>query len=184
MPEDTTELLVALRAGDRGALDALIPRVYEELKCIARRHLARERSDHTLNPTALVHEAYMKLVGIERIEWASRAHFLAIASRSMRRLLIDHAAHRKAQKRGGGQSPVPLEQVVVLTQDQTAELLDLEDALERLEAVDGRVVRVVECRCFGGMNVEETAEALGISPATVKRDWTMARAWLNRELSA
>ena len=183
-PEDITQLLQALNAGEQSALNQLMPRIYHELKQIARRQLSREHSDHTLNTTALVHEAYIRLIDVNRIEWASRAHFFAIAARMMRRILIDYAVQRRAQKRGGDQVHVPLEEAALLPDGQSRELLELDDALQRLEAIDARHARVVEYRIFGGMSIEETAEALDISPATVKRDWNMARAWLNRELSA
>lgn len=183
-PEDITQLLMALNAGEQSALNQLMPRIYNELKHIAHRQLAREHSDHTLNTTGLVHEAYIRLIDVNRIEWASRAHFFAMAARMMRRILIDYAVQRRAQKRGGGQLQVPLEEAALVPDEQSGELLELDAALQRLEAIDSRHARVVEYRIFGGMSIEETAQALDISPATVKRDWNMARAWLNRELSA
>lgn len=181
---DITELLAALNAGNRGALDEIIPRVYQELKRIAHRQLAFERSDHTLNTTAIVHEAYFNLAKLNRIEWANRAHFFAIAAQLMRRILTEYAVRRRAQKRGGGGVHVGLEEAAFFAAEPNSELMELEEALQRLEAQDQRQARVVECRFFGGMSVEETAQALDVSPATVKRDWNTARAWLNRELSA
>ncbi len=185
--ETVTALLGAWTEGERDAANALMPLVYEELHRMAHNQLRRERGGHTLNTTALVHEAYFKLVRIDRIEWQGRAHFLALAATAMRQVLINYAQKRNAQKRGGSQTPLPLDDVVVRDgQDREAsleELLALDEALKQLEALDARQAKIVECRFFGGMTVEETAEALGISPATVKRDWTLSRAWLNRELS-
>jgi len=165
-------------------MDDLLPLVYGELKRIAARQLRRERSDHTLSTTALVHEAWLELSNLDRIKWQNRNHYLAVASQAMRRVLIDHAVAKRAQKRGNGQPMEVLEDSPpLLVEGRGEELLDLDHALERLAAVDERQVRIVECRFFGGMSIEETAEVLGISPATVKREWSLARAWLNRELS-
>jgi RNA polymerase sigma factor (TIGR02999 family) len=182
-PDEVSELLLAWGEGDRAALDELFPLVYGELRRIAHRQLRGERSAHTLNTTALVHEAYLKLVRMDRIPWRNRAQFFAIAARAMRRILVDYAYRRRRQKRGGGQAPLSLADVVVMVDSRADELVALDQALERLEAIDPRHTRVVECRVFGGMSIEETAEALDLSPATIKRDWAMARAWLNRELS-
>ncbi|MEM1044125.1 MAG: sigma-70 family RNA polymerase sigma factor [Bacteroidota bacterium] len=184
--ETVTALLSAWTSGEQDAANALMPLVYDELHRLAHRQLRRERSDHTLNTTALVHEAYFKLVRIDRIAWQGRAHFLALAATAMRQVLINYAERRSAQKRGGSQTPRSLDGLAVPNPEQDAsldDLLALDTALTQLEALDARQARVVECRFFGGMTVEETAEALGISPATVKRDWTLSRAWLNRELS-
>jgi RNA polymerase sigma factor (TIGR02999 family) len=165
-------------------MDDLLPLVYGELKRIAARQLRRERPDHTLSTTALVHEAWLELSQLDRITWQNRNHYLAVAAQAMRRVLIDHAVARRAQKRGGGKDLEALDDAVVLAVDgRGEELLDLDRALERLAALDQRQVRVVECRFFGGMSIEETAQALDLSPATVKREWALARAWLNRELS-
>jgi RNA polymerase sigma-70 factor, ECF subfamily len=153
-----------------------------ELRQIARRHMRQERSDHTLDTTALVHEAYVKLVGLDRMQWQNRAHFLAVAAQAMRRVLVDYAVGRRRQKRGGVHQRVPLEDVPPDGAQPMEVLLTLDMALRRLEAIDARLTRVVECRYFGGMSVEETAQALHLSPATIKRDWSVARAWLNREL--
>jgi RNA polymerase sigma factor (TIGR02999 family) len=150
---------------------------------MAHRKLTRERTGHTLLTTDLVHEAYLKLVRLDRIEWQGRAHFLAIAAQSMRNILVNSALARKAAKRGGG-ADRPLEEALAVADAPTSDLLALHRALERLEAIDARQSRVVECRFFAGMSIEETAEVLQISPASVKRDWTLARAWLNRELGA
>lgn len=179
-----TELLVELRNGDHAAFDELFPLVYDVLRRIAHRKLAAERAAHTLSTTDLVHEAYLKLVRFDRIEWHGRAHFLAIAAQSMRNILVDYALKRKAEKRGGGQENDPLEDAVAVVEAPTSDLLALHEAMQRLERIDSRQSRVVECRFFAGMSIEETAEALGVSPASVKRDWALARAWLNRELGS
>lgn len=186
-PGDVTAHLHAWARGDATALDALVPLVYNELERLAHAQLRRERADHTLDTSGLVHEAYARLVRLDRIEWTDRAHFLALAAQAMRRVLINYAEGRRAQKRGGGQPPVSLDASPVQVASPTAtdlnDLLALDAALKRLSELDARQARVVECRFFGGMTVEETASVLDISPATVKRDWTLARAWLNRELS-
>jgi RNA polymerase sigma factor (TIGR02999 family) len=163
-------------------LDRLVPLVYDELRRIAHRQLRGERSDHTLDTAALVHEAYLKLNQLERIEWRDRSHFLAAAAGAMRRILIDYAVARNAAKRGGERQRIPLEDVTILAGDRAEELLALDEALQRLAAHSERAARIVECRFFGGMSIEDTAEVLEISPATVKREWTLARAWLNRDL--
>ncbi|HVL67513.1 MAG TPA: ECF-type sigma factor [Vicinamibacterales bacterium] len=164
-------------------MDELLPLVYGELKRIAARELQKERPGHTLCTTALVHEAWVELSKLQRIQWQNRSHYLALAAQAMRRVLIDHAVARRALKRGGGRQPEPLhDDALVLVQARASELLDLEEALGRLAALDERQARIVECRFYGGMSIDETAEALAISPATVKREWTLARAWLNREL--
>jgi RNA polymerase sigma-70 factor, ECF subfamily len=166
-------------------MEDLLPLVYGELKRIAARQLRRERPDHTLSATALVHEAWLELSQLDRIKWQNRNHYLALAAQAMRRVLIDHAVARRAAKRGGGIAAETLDgDPVVLAESRAEELLDLDNALQRLGAIDERQVRIVECRFFGGMSIKETAEALQLSPATVKRDWALARAWLNRELSA
>jgi RNA polymerase sigma factor (TIGR02999 family) len=166
------------------SMDDLLPLVYGELKKIAARQLRNERPGHTLCTTALVHEAWVELSHLDRIRWQNRSHYLALAAQAMRRVLIDHAVARRAQKRGGGKAPDTLDDdPVLLVEARAAELLDLDHALQRLATIDERQVRVVECRFFGGMSIEETAQALEISPATVKREWALARAWLNRELS-
>lgn len=176
------ELLAAIRRGDRRAFDQLFPLVYDVLRRIARRKLAGERAGHTLCTTDLVHEAYLKLIRLDRIEWQDRAHFLAIAAQAMRNILVDYALRRNAEKRGGGRAHGTLDEAVTVVEAPAGDLLALHEAMQRLEAIDARQGRVVECRFFAGMSIEETAEALGISPASVKRDWTLARAWLNREL--
>lgn len=182
--EEVTGLLVQASNGDRDSFDRLLPIVYEQLQRVAHRQLGAERPDHTLNTTALVHEVYLKLVDLDRVEWKSRAHFYAIAARAMRRVLIDYAVRRKTAKRGGGRPVVTLDDAMGAAETRVDQLLALNDALKRLETIDERNGRIVECRFFGGLNIVETAEVLAVSPATVKRGWTMARAWLNRELSA
>jgi RNA polymerase sigma-70 factor, ECF subfamily len=164
-------------------MDEFFPAVYDELRRIAARQLRAERAGHTLSTTALVHEAWLELSKLDRLRWNGRAHFLAVAAQAMRRVLIDYAVARRAQKRGSGQPLEPLvHDAMAIVSGRTDDLLALDEALERLMRLDERQGRIVECRFYGGLNIEETAEALGISPATVKRDWALARAWLNREL--
>lgn len=164
-------------------LDALFPHVYDELRAMAHRHLLGERTQHTLGTTGLVHEAYLRLAALDRIRFANPSHVLGVAATAMRRILIDYAVARRADKRGGGVDAAPLDDALVMAASRSEELIALDEALQRLGAFDARLARVVECRFFGGMSIEETAEAMGTSPATVKRDWTLARAWLNRELA-
>jgi RNA polymerase sigma factor (TIGR02999 family) len=166
-------------------MEEMFPLVYDELRRIAARAMRGERPDHTLCTTALVNEAWLELSKLTRIQWKNRSQFLAIAAQAMRRVLIDYAVARRRLKRGGGQLIEPLgTDAVAVVVEQADDMLALDEALQRLAAMNERHARIVECRFFGGMSVEETAEALGISPATVKRDWTLARAWLNRELQA
>ena len=181
---DVTRLLDALQGDDdvrENAREALYRRVYDELHRLARHHRARWHGNDTLNTTALVHEAYLKLVGGEG-GYTDRAHFLAVASKAMRYVLYSYAERQAAQKRGGGTPDLPLDETVLVPPHRAEALVALEEALVRLEAVDARAAEVVECRFFGGLEVEETAEALGISPRTVARDWAMARTWLYGEL--
>jgi RNA polymerase sigma factor (TIGR02999 family) len=168
------------------SMEELFPLVYNELRRMAARKLRGERDGHTLCTTALVHEAWLELTRLNRIRWQNRAHFLAMAAQAMRRILIDYAVARGRQKRGGGQTLESLgdDDALAVADARGGELLALDEALERLQAMNERHARVVECRFFGGMSVEETAEALSVSPATVKREWAAARAWLNRELQA
>src|SRR5688572_25834547 len=181
---DITALLQAHAAGDAGALEQVLAQVYEELRRIARGRLRRERPDITLAATDLVHEAFLKLVPVERIDWRSRAHFFAIASRAMRNVLIDHAVRRGAAKRGAGANLLPIEDADAAAEQPLDDLIALSEALDRLERLDARQAQVVECRFFGGLSLNETAEALNTSAATVSRDWTFARAWLHNELAA
>ena len=166
-------------------MDEIFPLVYDELRRIAARKLREERSSHTLSATALVHEAWLELRKLNRIKWQNRSHYLAIAAQAMRRILIDYAVGRNRQKRGGGQAPLHLDgDVWAVAESRGEDLLALDDALVRLGRLSERQARIVEYRFFGGMTVEETAEALNVSPATIKREWATARAWLNRELHA
>ena len=186
MPHDSldfTELLRAHASGDATALDQLFPLVYDELRRVARGRLRHERADHTLAATELVHEAFFRLVRLDRIDWRGRAHFLAIASHGMRNVLLDHAERRGAGKRGGGVRAVTIERIPLADEAQRDEVIELCEALARLEEREPRQARVVECRYFAGLSLDETAAALGISPATVSRDWTIARAWLHAELA-
>jgi RNA polymerase sigma factor (TIGR02999 family) len=180
---DITALLHAHASGDAAALEQLLPRVYDELRRIARRRLRRERPGHTLAATELVHEAFMKLLPVERVDWRNRAHFFAIASRAMRNVLVDHAVRRSAAKRGAGLQPLELDDADARTEQPLDDLIALSEALSRLEQRDPRQAQVVECRFFGGLSLDETAEALNTSAATVSRDWTFARAWLHHELA-
>lgn len=175
-------MLLAWREGDDAAFAELVPLVESELRRIARRHLARERPGHTLQTTALVNEAYLRLIDQTRVRWQNRAHFFAIAAQAMRRILVSMARARCAEKRGGALVPLPLDEVAEVAIDRAAEIVALDEALQDLGALDPRRARVVELRYFGGLSVEETAEALDISPETVMRDWKRARAWLAAEL--
>jgi RNA polymerase sigma factor (TIGR02999 family) len=174
-------LLRAWGEGDRGALDKLTPIVYDELRRLARFYMRRERSGHSLQATALVNEAYMRLVDYKGMQWQNRAHFFAVSAQVMRRILVDHARRRNL-KRGGGVPHVSLEDTAIVGADRAADLIALDDAMKELAKLDGRKVQVVEMRFFGGLSVEETAEVLKISPVTVMRDWRTAKAWLYREL--
>jgi RNA polymerase sigma factor (TIGR02999 family) len=181
---DITGLLVAYSRGQRAALEQLMPLVYAELRRIAHRHLTREQTGHTLNTTGLVHEAFLKLVDLDKVDWRDRAHFFGTASQAMRHVLVDYARTRKAAKRGSGDASLPLSEAVYLTIGQADRLLELDEAMTRLATVNERRAKVVECRFFGGLSLQETAETLGISLATVKREWVLARAWLNRAMRA
>lgn len=180
--EDVTQLLIALSGGAPDAMDQLVPLVYDELRGLAQRVLRGERRDQTLGATALVNEAYMRLVDQKRVHWQHRAHFFAVAAQLMRRILVDHARARRAAKRGGGQARVPLDDAVIAAEQQSGDLLALDEAMTRLAAFDAPQARIVELRFFGGLTIEETAEVVAASPATVKREWTLAKAWLRREV--
>ena len=182
--QDVTRLLIELTNGNEEAASKLIPLVYNELHKLAKRHMRRERSDHTLQATALVNEAYLKLVEPRSVHWQSRAHFFAIAAQTMRRILIDHARNHLCEKRGGGQKMFVLDEALVFSPERSLELLRLEESLVRLGKLDPRQSKIVELRFFTGLTVEETAEALRISPKTVKRDWRVAKAWLHGDLRA
>lgn len=178
-----TQLLLDWSHGDRAALDELMPLVYQELRKLAGSYLRSERPDHTLQPTALIHEAYLRMIGKNMPEWQSRAHFFGVAARLMRQILVEHARTRHAVKRGGDQQKISLDDAPqVFAQADAAELLALDDALTKLAAFDERRSRILEMRSFGGMSVEETALALGVSDTTVKREMRLAQAWIRREL--
>ena len=184
---DVTQLLLAWSDGDAAAVDNLLPLLYAELHRQAERAMRREGEQHTLQATALVHEAYLRLVDQHRVQWKNRAHFFGVAAQVMRRILVDHARGRLAEKRGGGARRITLDDANVGAPDDSAgdvDVLDLHEALERLAVQDAQQARVVELRYFSGLSIEETAVALDVSPATVKREWAVARAWLKRELSS
>jgi RNA polymerase sigma factor (TIGR02999 family) len=181
---DVTALLSELAKGNPDAGPKLVPLVYDELRRIANGYMRRERTGHTLQATALVHEAYIKLLGQHSTCWQSRAHFFGIAAQVMRRVLIDHARGHVRDKRGGGQEAVPLNEELVFSPERSGEFLELDRALDRLAERDARLAKIVELRFFGGLTVEETAEVVGVSPKTVKRDWTVAKAWLHGELKS
>jgi RNA polymerase sigma factor (TIGR02999 family) len=181
--ENITELLVGYSRGDKDALDKLMPIVYDELRRQAARYLRREQVGHTLQTTALIHEAYVRLVDQHNVQWQNRAHFFGIAAQMMRRILVDHARTKKRAKRGGSGIRVSLADANVAVASQDLDVVAVDEALNRLAEIDEQQSRVVELRFFSGLTVEETAAVMGISPATVKRDWSMAKAWLHRELS-
>ncbi len=179
---DVTHLLARWKDGDEAALLQLVPIVHEELRRLAQRQMAGERPGHTLQPTALVNEAYLRLVDLKQIQWQNRAHFFAMAARLMRRILVDFARSRRYQKRGGGAKQVSFSEALEVAEGQPTDVVALNDALEALAHVDDRKSRVVELRFFGGLGIEETAEVLNVSRETVKRDWTFAKMWLLRHL--
>jgi RNA polymerase sigma factor (TIGR02999 family) len=181
--KDVTKLLVDWSNGDEAAFEQLTPLVYDELRRLAGRYLRRERSDHTLQSTELVHEAYLRIVDQRRVRWQNRAHFFAIAAQMIRRILVDHARSRQAQKRGAAPYKLSLDEAGPLAERRDLDLVALDDALSGLSKLDTQQSRIVELRFFAGLSVEETAEVLHVSPATVKRDWTTAKAWLFREMS-
>ena len=180
--EDVTRLLISWSNGDPVALDQLMPMVYSELRSLASRYLRRERIDHTLQPTALVNEAYLRLVDQRSVQWQNRAHFFGVAAQMMRRILVDHAKSHHRAKRGGGARNVSLDEAIGVTDERAAGLVVLDEALTRLAELDERKSRVVELRYFGGLSVEETAEVLQVSVNTVLRDWKLAKAWLYNQI--
>lgn len=182
MAQRVTELLLAWGDGDQTALDQLIPLVHAELRRIAARYMARERAGHTLQPTALVNEVYLKLVDVERVRWQNRAHFLAVAARLMRRILVDLARSRRYRKRGGGVEHVAFDETAVIDIGRGHDLLALDDALDGLARVDARQSQIVVMRFFAGLTIDEIAGVIDVSPATVMRDWKLAKSWLLREL--
>jgi RNA polymerase sigma-70 factor, ECF subfamily len=181
-PKDVTVLLGEVAKGDHQAISKLTPLVYGELRRLAGRYMNRERAGHTLQATALVNEAYLKLVQNPPVEWQNRAHFFGIAAQVMRQILVDYARGHGREKRGGGQQVVPLEDAVVFSPERASEYLRIDESLQRLTKLDPRQGRIVELRFFGGLTVDETAQVLGISPKTVKREWSMAKAWLHGDL--
>ena len=181
--EQLTQLLKEVNSGREDALEQLMPVVYGELRRQAARYLRRERQNHTLQPTALVNEAFMKLIDQRNVHWQNRAHFFGIAAQAMRRIMIDHARTRQRIKRGGVQQAVTLDEAMIAGEARSIDVLALDEALTRLAALDERQARIVELRYFAELTVEETAEVTGLSPATVKREWAMARAWLQAELT-
>jgi len=185
--EKSQEISVILKAwsgGDRASADVLLTLVYDELRKIAAQYLRKENSGHTLQPTALVHEAYMKLVDISDINWQDRAHFFAVSANVMRHILVDHARAKLAEKRGGDAQRIELDDAISLSNEPNVDLLAVDEALNELANFDEQQSRIVELRFFGGLTIEETAHVVGISPATVKREWAMAKAWLHRKLKA
>jgi len=183
-PPEFTQLLEQWRSGDKASLDAMTDVLYNELRVLARRLLAGERSDHTLQPTALVNEAYIRLVGQHAVDWRNRAHFLGIAASMMRRILINHAKAHNAVKREGFAEAITLDDALEVFTNPRVDLLDLDRVLDKLTELDAQQGKVVELRYFGGLSIEETAEVLGVSPATVKREWTVARLWLAQQMEA
>jgi len=183
-PHSVTQLLKAWSHGDQSARDQVMSLVYQELRRMAHRHMRKERPGHTLQTSALVHEAYVRLVDQTEVEWRNRAHFYGIAAQMMRRILVDHARSRQYAKRGGDARPVSLDEGAIVSEARTAEVIALDEALVSLAAVDQRKSQIVELRFFGGLSIEETAGVLAVSPGTVMRDWTLAKAWLRREMSA
>ena len=182
LSKGVTELLADWTDGDQEALDKRIPLVYDELRRLASRQLRRERPEHTLQTTALVHEAYLRLVGQRNANWQNRAQFFGVAAQLMRRILVDYARTHKASKRGGNYRRISLSEGAILTEERDTDLTELDEVLDRLAGIDPQQSRVVELRIFGGLTVEETAEVMGISPRTVKREWSMARAWLHQQI--
>ena len=182
-PSEVTQLLKGWRAGDRQALDALLPLVYKELRRLAHFQLRNERPNHTLQSAALVHEAYLRLVGMNSPQWESRTHFFAIAAQLMRQILVDYARRHGARKRGGSVCKLSLEDAMMASRRKDVDVVALDDALNTLATIDQRQSRVVELRFFAGLSLQEISEAMEIAPATVQRDWTAARAWLHREIS-
>lgn len=180
---EVTKLLLDWGNGDKAALDKLFPAVYQELRRLARNHMRRERADHTLQTSALVNEAYLRLVDYKQVHWQNRAHFYAVAAQAMRRILVDYARAHRAAKRGAGGQKVSLDEAAIISEERAEELLALDNALNRLEQLDDRKCRIVEMRYIGGLSVEEVAEVVGISARTVEREWRAAKAWLYREIS-
>jgi len=182
-PEQVTQLLLDWGDGDRASLDRLIPLVYDELRRLAHQYMGRERPGHSLQTSALVNEAYLKLVDQRHVHWQNRAHFFGIAAQLMRRILVDHARGRRYAKRGGRARPVPLDETAIVTTERAADVVALDEALKSLAEIDERKSQLVELRFFGGLSIEEAAEVLRVSPGTVMREWTLAKAWLRRAMT-
>jgi len=180
---EVTQLLIAWSSGDKAALDKLMPLIHQELRRLAHRYMSRERPGHTLQTTALVNEAYVRLVNRKNVHWQNRAHFFAIAAELMRTILVDHARSHAFAKRGGGARNITLDEAMVVSQQRAAEVVALDEGLKELAAIDPQQSRIVELRFFGGLTIEEIAEVLGLSPATIKREWSTAKAWLYHELA-
>lgn len=180
---EITQLLIRWSGGDKGALDELVPLIYDEVRRLANYYLSRQRPGHTLQATALVNEAFIKLIDMKNVNWQNRAHFFAVAAKIMRNILIDHARSHQRIKRGGGQ-PITLDDVAVIAQEQASELIALDEALKSLASIDLRKSEIVELRFFGGLTIDETAEVLKVSTPTIQREWRMAKAWLYRELNS
>ena len=183
-PQQVTQLLAAWSSGDRAALDELMPLVYEELRRLAHQYMNRERPGHTLQTSALINEAYVRLVNQKEIQWQDRAHFFGIAARLMRQVLVDYARKRNYAKRGGGAQQAALDEALIVSKERAAEVVALDDALGSLAEIDPRQSQIVEMRFFGGLTIEETAEVLAVSPGTVMREWTLAKAWLRRAMTS
>jgi RNA polymerase sigma factor (TIGR02999 family) len=183
MSKNANELLAAVKSGDRTNLAELVEVVYEDLRRLAQQYMGQERAGHTLQATALVHEAFLKLIDQTRVDWQDRSHFFAVGAQAMRRILVNHAKSHGRVKRGGGRQKLPLDEALTISLDSGEEILAVDEALEKLAALDERQAQIVELRFFGGLNVDETAAVLGISKRTVEREWTACRAWLRRELA-
>jgi RNA polymerase sigma factor (TIGR02999 family) len=183
-PQQVTELLVAWGNGDKRARDELMPLVYEELHQLAHRYMGRERIGHTLQTSGLVNEAYLRLIDQSQVHWQNRAHFFGIAAQMMRRILVDYARSRQYAKRGGGAQQVSFDEALIVSQERADEVVALDDALQDLAQFDQRKSQIVELRFFGGLSIEETAELLKVSPGTVMRDWTLAKAWLRKQITS
>jgi RNA polymerase sigma factor (TIGR02999 family) len=179
-----TQLLVAWGDGDRAALDRLMPLIYEELRRLAHQYMSRERPGHTLQTSELVNEAYLRLIDQRDVRWQNRAHFFGVAAQMMRRILVDYARRRHYAKRGGDARRVPLDEAMIVSEERAADVLALDDALKSLAEIDPRQSQIVELRFFGGLSIEETAAVLAVSPGTVMRDWTLAKAWLRRAVTS
>ena len=183
LPQEITQLLMNWSQGDKAALDQLVPLVYPELRRLAKRHMDREGPAHTLQTSALINEAYLKLVDQQNVKWQNRAHFFAVAAQVMRHILVDHARTRNYAKRGGGAPKLPLDEAAALTAQRAGQLIALDDALRDLAALDERKSQIIELRFFGGLSLEETAEVMKISPSTVQREWRAAKAWLHHTMT-